>query len=774
MSMEVERRLFEAMNEAEGYLEMARQTLESRESQTDELTNLRVQLEDTLSTSLALRERIDTLSKRNKALKNQMSRAQGCDHGVQPATTPTGDKGVIPDATRSLIRDLISFGLKVHQVREVIEAVADVTGTVVEGHISERSIRRVTLEGLVASELQVAIESMNAEGITISSDGTTHKNINYDSHHLHFNTGSSHERGTLGIQSSHNHTSESQLASWKSRIQSVLDTYNASPLGDDGPLDTKTFLQKKRQADREVRGKRVIAELAPLDLLPILAEEVAAAMDHVGGTEAWSMLTDKELDGANLEIRRSVITRLGEELYAALPDGEKQLADMFVHAGCCMHKELNAVKGGSSRMAQSWSKFGLQPPMLLMNRDNDAAATSGPSAAAKRAAEKSVGGAVKLADLAGALFRHKDDKKGQQDATRYHFEATLGVRFTFPDTSNTRYQSYCEAAGELLVHLQLYRDFLELVRDKKTTGMFNHMERNVHKGLHDIPTLTELCVLALYRQSVCHPYMREVRGPQDGLTNHLDLGPLHEWLKAYMARIIADPDILLAPEAMYATASLDGKPWERPAVLVSVLELASTLPHLRSALVEFFAGALETWERFTAEFAPGGTIASLSKKHRELAMSLHQHNAHVMYKLNGTSEFFFRQRAREIDGSGIEHKHRIDKQKSERQAKESRKLARRAKLAKVEPILDLALLTMARKNDEIQDQLAWHREFIDVGPRAEKKMPMAKLLTSKALRLAALVDAVKRYNAAPPVDQPWLNVEFPAAETVLDDNNNEQ
>ncbi|KAJ8481994.1 hypothetical protein ONZ51_g5622 [Trametes cubensis] len=254
-----------------------------------------------------------------------------------------------------------------------------------------------------------------------------------------------------------------------------------------------------------------------------------------------------------------------------------------------------------------------------MNRDNDAAATSGTSAAAKRATEKSVGGAIKLADLAGALFRHKDDKKGQQDATRYHFEAALGIRFTFPDTSNTRYQSYCEAAGELLVHLQLYRDFLELVRDKKTTGLFNHMERNVYKGLHDIPTLTELCVLALYGQSVCHPYMREVRGPQDGLTNHLELGPLHERLKAYMARVIADPDILLAPEATYATASLDGKPWERPAVLVSVLELASTLPHLRTALVEFFSGALETWERFTAEFVPGGIIATLSAEHRKLA-----------------------------------------------------------------------------------------------------------------------------------------------------------
>ncbi|KAJ8481993.1 hypothetical protein ONZ51_g5623 [Trametes cubensis] len=377
MEVEVEQRLFEAMNEAEGYLELARQMLESQASQTDELTDLRVQLEDTLSTSSALRDRVDTLSKKNKALKHQVLRAQDSAAAAQSVNTPseTGGsvlklkhKGIIPDSTRNLIRDLISFGLKVHQVREVIEAVADVAGAVVDGNISERSVRRITLEGMIASELQVAVESKSAEGITISSDGTTHKNVNYDSRHLHLNTGDSHIRRTLGIQSSHNHTSQSQLTGWKSRVQSVLDTYNASPLGCDEPLDTKTFLQKvygmltdhaedqkclkrlfsewKRQVDREVRGERAMAELAPLDLLPILAEEVSAAMDNAGGTEAWSMLTNEELDEANMAIRQSVITRLGEASYAALPEADKQLASLFVHAGCCMHKELNAVKGG--------------------------------------------------------------------------------------------------------------------------------------------------------------------------------------------------------------------------------------------------------------------------------------------------------------------------------------------------------------------------------------------------------------------------------------------
>lgn len=74
-----------------------------------------------------------------------------------------------------------------------------------------------------------------------------------------------------------------------------------------------------------------------------------------------------------------------------------------------------------------------------MNHDNTAAATAGASAAKDRAAKVSQGGAVKLTSLAGALFHHKDDKKGHQDFLRIFFEAAeaIGYAIKFPDTSNT-------------------------------------------------------------------------------------------------------------------------------------------------------------------------------------------------------------------------------------------------------------------------------------------------------------------------------------------------
>ena len=61
-------------------------------------------------------------------------------------------------------------------------------------------------------------------------------------------------------------------------------------------------------------------------------------------------------------------------------------------------------------------------PLKLMNRDNSAAAQEPVTSAAKRAELVSEGGAIKLTSLAGAVFAHKDHKKGQQDTFRIFFE----------------------------------------------------------------------------------------------------------------------------------------------------------------------------------------------------------------------------------------------------------------------------------------------------------------------------------------------------------------
>jgi hypothetical protein len=358
-----------------------------------------------------------------------------------------------------------------------------------------------------------------------------------------------------------------------------------------------------------------------------------------------------------------------------------------------MHKELNSMKGGNASLMAFWEKAGIQGPMPLMNRDNAAASALGSSAAKHRAENITQAGGVKTTSLAGALFNHKDDKKGHHDIFRDFFESKLGYPIAFPDTSNTQYQTYCLGAGCLILYLPYFIEFLEQVRDKKDGGLFNHMEQNVFRALHDVPTITELCVLALYSQIISAPYMRSVRGPSHDTTNLLDLGPLHDKVREHCQNVINNPDLVLAADASYELGTLDGNVWDQPDIFYAVQRMANGLPHLREALVAFLQGSLLTWVRFSAEFAPGGAIANATPQERQAAfmrctndknkgalgsfrvnarlrprMSLQQHNSRAMYKKNSTKYYMrmmssarrktVRHVARVMDSSGTEAKRR--------------------------------------------------------------------------------------------------------------------
>ena len=105
---------------------------------------------------------------------------------------------------------------------------------------------------------------------------------------------------------------------------------------------------------------------------------------------------------------------LGEQAYQALSDDKKWLADLFIWSGCGMHKDLNAVKGGCTRMATVWLMNGVELPISLLNKDKSAARLANPEPLKPNSKQEAdpERGAVKLAQLIGALVNHKDDKKG--------------------------------------------------------------------------------------------------------------------------------------------------------------------------------------------------------------------------------------------------------------------------------------------------------------------------------------------------------------------------
>jgi hypothetical protein len=175
---------------------------------------------------------------------------------------------------------------------------------------------------------------------------------------------------------------------------------------------------------------------------------------------------------------------LGEDKYAEMSEEEQHDLDFFVWTGCGCHKNLNSVSGGNAPMMAWWAENGVTPPILLANRDNAAVLNNLDSPddltpAEQHALESTTRGGVKAASLAGAIFNHKDDKKGQQDTFKWWFQKA-GIAIAFPDTSNNHYGTYCEAAGILLLYCDKFLEFLEFVRDsKKKKRLYKHGEKSL-------------------------------------------------------------------------------------------------------------------------------------------------------------------------------------------------------------------------------------------------------------------------------------------------------
>jgi len=72
-------------------------------------------------------------------------------------------------------------------------------------------------------------------------------------------------------------------------------------------------------------------------LLPLKAKQI----ENTGGYDAWNKLNEDEKAKADVEI----IWEVGRQALAALSEKDQQRLTLFIRTGCCMHKDLNTVKG---------------------------------------------------------------------------------------------------------------------------------------------------------------------------------------------------------------------------------------------------------------------------------------------------------------------------------------------------------------------------------------------------------------------------------------------
>ncbi|EUC54483.1 hypothetical protein RSOL_052380, partial [Rhizoctonia solani AG-3 Rhs1AP] len=519
----------------------------------------------------------------------------------------------------------------------------------------------------------------------------------------------------------------------------------------DHAADQKRLVELMRQwkvrSDLELRGREVLAQMSVREKTEALAGHLDEAKKSVPN---WEDLPSDDQDRLTHNAWSALALSKGEQAFNQLSGIDKESATFFAWTGCCMHKEMNATKGGVASMSAEWEKLGLEPPI-----------------------DRVSGGAIKITTLAGLLFNHRDDKRGQQNTYRYWFEHIFGRLPTFPDTSNTRYGSHSDAAAELLVHRDHYLNFLEHVRDAKATGEFVNMEKNIYSGLKDPATLTELAA-----QAFSKPYMRHVRGSHQ---NSLELGAYHHNVKRHCLAIQENPSSLVTP----STGALDQGEWERPSVIQEVNNISKSLPHLYKMLTAFFRGALGTWERFTQEFGPDTTLGRASAgvrsqvwnnptndasegalgqtrqmTRRMPAITDHQRNGRVMWSKNNTHQFvqahfteadhgFIRREARKIDASGQAKK--IRKKQNEafnqwiQENRERRAKAQMRKSVRQHKLANARLLVSATREDLERLTVKDLDQQIDKLRETDKSVPAKSKLRNKAAKVAAVQAALEFY-----------------------------
>lgn len=326
-------------------------------------------------------------------------------------------------------------------------------------------------------------------------------------------------------------------------------------------------------------GSDVLSDISQEQLLQSISDAMAIKINELGGTNVWNSLGLLTRETHEAEVVKGLALQAGKHAYSLLSDSEKRGYELFFRGGCCMHKDLNAVRGGDKEMSGLWNTLGVSGPIILPNKDNRITLrdTGLDSMACSWALEVSGRGGVKVSSLAGSLFNNKDKKKGQQDSFCWFFYNVLGHTISFPDTSNTRYGSHCNAAAELISHLPIYIEFLQFIRDKKGQATHTNIELNLCNALQCPSTLTELAVLALYGQTVSIPYMAIVRGPEATLAGALNMGPVHLRVIQHVRDFRDKLSLFTGLEASPEDSMFGGGQWQSNEVFYSIKALLPSL-----------------------------------------------------------------------------------------------------------------------------------------------------------------------------------------------------
>ena len=185
--------------------------------------------------------------------------------------------------------------------------------------------------------------------------------------------------------------------------------------------DVEGMQAKKMDALHQTLGEKEILDKSTAELLPHFLESNDQMIKNIGGKNKWNSLSENQKSDQKAVMLEQLVIKLGKEAFELLSDNEKHIMKLFIWAGCGCHKDLNTVQGGYAAVTKWWLENDVEPPILLANCDNaailDSVTLEGDveTAVQAQAFDKTTCGAIKAAQLAGAIFNNKLDKKGHHD-----------------------------------------------------------------------------------------------------------------------------------------------------------------------------------------------------------------------------------------------------------------------------------------------------------------------------------------------------------------------
>ena len=113
-----------------------------------------------------------------------------------------------------------------------------------------------------------------------------------------------------------------------------------------------------------MHGQEALLSASLAKIIPLLWKEIKQNITEIGSKASWEALLLNDWGCHEVTADKQLCVKLGENKLDVLTLEKWWYASLFIWKGCCMHKEMNSVKGDNAQMMAWWSKNNLEALQL--------------------------------------------------------------------------------------------------------------------------------------------------------------------------------------------------------------------------------------------------------------------------------------------------------------------------------------------------------------------------------------------------------------------------